>query len=275
MPTAAQYGMALPADADMIRNGASAIRQNATATATALTDATYLKGNWPYSDANQATVEGRWNVPPATANAQPNFPPGPLSSGIFSARRFGSTAIIQEYQEATGHMRVFVRTLHPGNNSAYPPGWRMARPDAAVSNAVGRVVTVWDAVNNREQMIYGDTGVRNISSLLAERIGGAVWLTRFGNTVSVVLTDVLIQTEGTRENPLEAQEMALLPSGFRPRTWSHFSTSPHVANEPRGVLFKADGILRVYNPRPDVQLQGTFSFYTHEPWPTSLPGIPA
>lgn len=269
MPTAAQYGMALPADADMMKNGAAAIRQNADAAAAALTDATFMKGNWPYADANQAVTEGRWNIAASNANAQPNMPPWTLSAGVISARRFGASVVVQEYQEVTGYMRVFARSLNPSNGTVYAPGWRIVRPDASVSNAVGRTVTVWDAVNNREQMIYGDTGLRNITSLLPERLNGSIWLSRFGSTVSVTFTDLLLVSgPALRESPL-------LPSGFRPRAWSHFSTSPHADRTARGVLFKADGVVRLYDLTDTAQLQGTFAFYTNEPWPAALPGTPA
>lgn len=133
-----------------------------------------------------------------------------------------------------------------------------------IDQSVGRVVRVWDYLNNREQIIYGDTGLRNIGALLEiASTAGTVQISRSAQGVTVTLAGVAPSANGS-------DILMTLPSGFRPA---------------RTIFFYASGItelsqitqygkVQLYNWTKGLPIYGTATFQTSDPWPASLPGTP-
>ena len=151
------------------------------------------------------------------------------------------------------------------NSSIWDP-WRFMPTQRVDQNAnVGRTIYTWDDINNREQLIYGDTGIREISSLLANGwTASSIKLSRVGHIVDVNISDLVTGTSTT---------VAQLPSGFRPPTALPVMGRP-ASNTDVPCYGTLDGsgnigliVGRTFNAR---SFQATFR--TTDAWPTSLPG---
>lgn len=148
-----------------------------------------------------------------------------------------------------------------------------------VANTAGRTAYAWDAVNNRQQLIYGDTGWRSIP-LAPGVTTGQILVRRNLNRVSVRLVGVM---------PISTSRNigAAPPSGFMPSDGgvpgSNFVTGLVIA----GASITSDwhridvyrfaiqwqGDIRTgWNTVPAEALGGQIDYLTDDPWPTSLPG---
>lgn len=133
----------------------------------------------------------------------------------------------------------------------------------AVSETAGRVVKVWDPINQREQLLRGDTGIRDIASLIKAdyTVGGECFLTREGSMVHVAFNSLSRAVAGTGNIPV-----IVLPPGFTPITNIYGSTF-------RGnrCALQKSGNIYITDPTISVDYLD-FTFRTTDPWPTSLPG---
>lgn len=140
-----------------------------------------------------------------------------------------------------------------------------------ISQDAGRVITAWDYVNHREQMIYGDTGMRDVTSLITNHVSGKLLMQRTGNVVIVHFNDIMTS------HPEAAgwTKLATIPSGFRAAVSSdQMSTYPDATRQRRRqVNYYGDVSVSNYNPNtPQI---GTAVYTTRDPWPATLPGVPA
>lgn len=129
-----------------------------------------------------------------------------------------------------------------------------------INQDAGRTITAWDYVNHREQLIYGDTGWRKVAeNIHVRRDGNTVWLHIYG----------AIGTSGENKD-LDA---AILPTGFRPRfhtqdTYEQGSTIKRLSN-------LTSGQVRLYAHAGGGWTTAADSWTTTDPWPATLPGVPA
>lgn len=131
-----------------------------------------------------------------------------------------------------------------------------------IDQTAGRVVKVWDHLNNREQIIYGDSGLRDVSELLTvARSAGTLHLSRSTQVVTLTIN-------GLKPSATGSDIIAIMPSGFRPA---------------RTVFFQAEGVsamgqvtqygnTQLYDWVKDIPIFGTVTFITADPWPPTLPG---
>lgn len=151
-----------------------------------------------------------------------------------------------------------------GIPAAVAAGWEGRRP-YTLEQTAGRVVKVWDYLNNREQIIYGDTGARDITALLSvPTSGGFVYVHRHAQmvTLSVEALKLLTSSLGV---------ITVLPSGFRPARTAYFQLE-EVSLRGQVTIY---GNVQLYNWRQELPIYGTVTFPTSDPWPATLPGKPA
>lgn len=143
----------------------------------------------------------------------------------------------------------------------------LGRREYTVNETAGRTVTVWDYLNGREQLIYGDTGWRNISSLLASgNYAANVWIRRQRNEVTVNMQDV---TTGAG-----LVTLFTLASGYRPDNPSVRAGIISDGNNSR-VVSPFGSSFRLMSMPGSGFWAGSVTFTTNDPWPTSLPGVAA
>lgn len=177
--------------------------------------------------------------------------------------------VFQEYhvQAAGGPQRVFYRRFFDGGSWT---AWA-AFTETRVSEAAGRAIYAWDATNHREQMIYGDTGWRDVSSLLVNGWKGIVHMRR-------TLHDVKLQIVSLSAAEATSGTFMVAPTGFQlgltslgnVRGFVFSNTNPITM---RSVNISGSATVSVTQyTTADVQLLGSFEWSTHQPWPTVLPG---
>lgn len=164
------------------------------------------------------------------------------------------------------------RTFYRRNKSlgVWNP-WR-AYNSTRVDQTAGRVIYQWDDLNNRDQLIYGDTGWRDVTSLfpVGKVTAGTVWIRRIGYQLHLSFNDTTFGGQSSIGN------ITLnLPSGFR------FTTPfPGIAFAMAGGQSNSYHI-RIDNGYPGLVLQQVSSgtwlrsehcWATDDPWPTTLPG---
>lgn len=144
-----------------------------------------------------------------------------------------------------------------------------------VSEAAGRTVSVWDFLNNREQLIYGDTGARNITSLFTGLVGGSVIIRRTAQSVEVDFQAVMLPN-GSSIGFVDLG--AAIPAGFRPPRSKDFNIPARTSAESSTIgsaRFDETGKAYIYRYTDGEFIRVSAVWMTNEPWPTSLPGSPA
>lgn len=144
--------------------------------------------------------------------------------------------------------------------------WDGRRP-YTIDQTAGRVITVWDYLNNREQMIYGDTGDRDISALLVNATGRVV-ISRAGNTVTLDIMAVV-----PTSNLASGAVFITIPAGFRPAVRRDLPLPTNAtASSSRSMYILDSGAIGVWAPATTDSYRISLSYRTANPWPTSLPG---
>lgn len=137
-----------------------------------------------------------------------------------------------------------------------------------VDQSAGRAIYAWDDVNGREQLVWGDTGVRRIESLFTNGWTASIAaLRREGAVVTLGLYSVnpAAQTAAAAVN---------IPAGFRPGPYGGNIGIPAQTNSAVSwIMLSAAGDLMP--PTTGVSAQGfihILTWITGDTWPTSLPG---
>lgn len=174
-------------------------------------------------------------------------------------------AILQRFNPVFGVASgkvIYQRTLFSG---AWTP-WH-AFNSTRTDQTAGRAIYQWDDLNNREQLIYGDTGWRNIAPLLVDGtiVGNGLNIRRVGYWVDITVN----AWKPGKTGP--SALLAELPNGFRT-----INTREIVARQGTSIV----------HPQMDYLLSGitvnsadatnavsfTYGFSTRDQWPTTLPG---
>lgn len=133
-----------------------------------------------------------------------------------------------------------------------------------VKETAGRTVHIWDHINQREQMIYGDTGLRKLTpNALFTDTGQEVTVSRQGSIVSV--TGWRLAAPST---PAGETVVVNLPLGFRPHNLSRFAGNTF---RDKFMAVSGNGDVTITAPSEPVD-HFNVTFRTVDPWPTSLPG---
>lgn len=152
-------------------------------------------------------------------------------------------------------------------------------PEHRVDQTAGRAMYAWDPLNNREQLIYGDTGWRNIAEMLvngwAVGAGGAIGLRRVGSTVRLSLRN--LDPAAATHNTF----LAGIPNAFKPRT--NNVRLPLAIRQGESATVMSSVVVRSYEsdaqtPRAmgvigDQYTAVDVMWDTIATWPSTLPGV--
>lgn len=202
------------------------------------------------------------------ANNYPVVAPGVLT--VYE--RVAGTSLVQNYQTITGTLsyeaRVFYTRVLQGG--VWSP-WR-AYASSRVDQTAGRVIYQWDDLNNREQLIYGDTGIRRVETDFKNGWTASIAsLRRVGNVVTMGVYNI---------NPTArtADIAYTVPTGFRPAAYGGNIAFP-VSHTTAGTAFTQ--ITSVGDMYPNVSAISANGYIcvgnwtTADSWPTTLPGTAA
>lgn len=145
-------------------------------------------------DLNTVQTPGAYRQPTASfANTTNNYPVN--NSGIlevFNQNASNPLALVQRYTPVWGNQNgkiFYTRTLTGAAWSAWS-----AFPYQRVDATIGRVVYIWDPAQNKEQMIFGDTGWRKLSpgsDIFPTLTGGFISYRRELQTVHLVAENAI------------------------------------------------------------------------------------
>jgi hypothetical protein len=216
------------------------------------------------TDLNTVTTAGiYWQSNGGGATPALNYPA--LVRGFLEVFQMNATYIVQRYTNQNPVV-FWERTLSSGT---WGP-WK-AFTSQRVDQTAGRAIYTWDDVNNREQLIYGDTGWRNVSTLLLNGwtladANSHVSINRQGGLVTLRL-------RGLVRGGATATQFLAMPSGFgayggsQSLLASEGGASVSSYDIDGGGIYRPLGQADTYAPR-SVEIV----WRTTVAWPTTLPG---
>ncbi len=218
-------------------------------------------------DINTYRTPGRYRIQ-AAATASAGLPVA--TAGVLDV--FSVTGVNNATQEftpfagsATSRKGFYRRTA--ANSGATWDAWQFFS-GLRVDQVAGRAIYAWDDINAREQMIYGDTGWRDISSLLENGWLGNVSVRRTGLAV-------WMRFEGIDPSKQTSQLPIRLPVGFRGGSIGNERFELHNALNPAGMFrgyAQNNGLVYVIASGAAGLLYGSVQMTTADSWPTALPG---
>jgi hypothetical protein len=206
----------------------------------------------------------------ANATLLQNYPVA--SSGILHVDEriapANGLSILQTYYPFTGssgvNPRQFYRRYLVANTTWGPWESYVAQ---RVDQTAGRAIYTFDTINQREQLIYGDTGWRDITTAFGGGVGGALYLRRANSQVSLQMAGFQMATaipNGTA--------ISNLPVGFRPTVNSYYPLIHGASRNSRSFYMGANGTGGFNNAFADENYSSLIQWSTIDAWPTSLPG---
>lgn len=213
-----------------------------------------------------------YNVQTTDATLALHYPQEGVGGIVLSYERMGTASGLQEYWPAASASRgsLFFRRIRV--NTAWQP-WKVYGSQR-VDNTAGRAVYTWDDIANREQLIYGDSGWRDVTALVSPTYTATkVTLRRVGMQVTLNFDGLKSTTETGNSTFMN------MPAGFGT------DLTNGLGNLRYGLATELSGANpRIISPEPNssgmrflsyttgVALHGSLIYYTRDPWPTSLPG---
>ena len=140
--------------------------------------------------------------------------------------------------------------------------------DSAATTGAIRWVKTSGAGNTGWLVDYGDTGWRNVSSLLPSGWSGVIAISRAQNRVTIIGSNVRPATTGTTG-------ILDLPAGFRPARKTNGVADEAGAYRPIFALNFAPYKLEIRNvAAANSWMDFSITYVTNDAWPASLPGTP-
>lgn len=201
----------------------------------------------------------------AAANSTPlnNYPEASL--GVLLVYEVTATTHLEQefrpfwFSPTTRHASVFYRRQFV---SGVWSAWKVY-PSNRVSETAGRAIYQWDNINHREQLIYGDTGLRNLEAEIINGWTATIFkVRRIGYEVTMYFYNVSPAAQ-------TGASMWTIPVGFRPpsavTTMSGTLTGGNVqmtsiAVQPYTSASSATGTVQLVK------------YATLDAWPATLPG---
>jgi len=165
-------------------------------------------------------------------------------------------------QNEQGSGRVFYRRVYYAG-TWYP--WK-AYTSQRVDQSAGRAIYAWDNLNNREQLVYGDTGWRDVKALTINGWSStSLLIRRVGSAVSLVGSVSATAATSDHYMPLQA--------GFAPAAGGYHGVASSTAVPP---VFRPLGTDGTNHYVTSGGTSGTYNiqanYMTVSSWPTTLPG---
>lgn len=205
---------------------------------------------------------------PTVGNATPANSYPVAAAGILEVfQSSGASNVLQRYTPHSGVGVIRGIYIRRSSNGVWA-SWQFLARQQVIDDAAGRRIITWDDVNNRDQLLYGDTGFRNIG--ITENppyTGGLIILRRVGSIVQLAITDLILKS-GITGNI----EMSLIPSGFRANVQGE-GLNAYSAERNRLIAIAGVSTFRISAvTAATARVSATMQWMTSDPWPSVLPG---
>lgn len=230
------------------------------------------------SDLNEILTPGTYRQTDLTGTVGTLLRNYPYASAFGEMRVYSTTPteVVQEftpqsYSTAIDGRRFYRRAKSNGAWAA----WR-AYNSTRVDQTAGRVIYQWDDLNYREQLIYGDTGWRNVRGLFEavcaangltyaniagfsdpaiRRVGSTIYY-RIGVNITGALANVDFRT-------------AMQPAGFKTDQIENWQMPASMTGSAGVIHFSPANYIRFWTAGNQTFIM---SLSTTDAWPTTLPG---
>lgn len=172
---------------------------------------------------------------------------------------------------------AIIESFSPITKGTGSPEGKVAAPvgsiytDTTATTGAIRWIKSSGSGNTGWKVEYGDTALRNISSLIANAAGGLT-LSRVGSTVFLNGKNIIPSSDLTSGNSF----ISALPLGFRPMERRDFALAATLGSSTSRSAFQfATGSIGVWAPSTSDKYSFQLSWQTSDTWPTTLPGTPA
>lgn len=160
----------------------------------------------------------------------------------------------------------------PGDTVAEARLAALETAKVTIDNTVGRRAFAWDAANSRQQMIYGDTGFRSITSLANGFVSGAITLRIKGGWAQMIFDDCRFSFTGTQHDIFLAGTSGI--TSVVPLTGLGQGVLESTSDGGCRITAFSSGRVAIYGTSSNGFFTGSVMWATDRPWPTSLPGTP-
>jgi len=218
-------------------------------------------------DLNDVTTAGAYRQPAGPSATLARNYPYAGNSGVLEVFDFnGSAGYMQRFTTnggASGDMRGFYQRRK--TNSTTWGAWQyIARQ--RVDTTAGRAIYTWDDISGRDQLVYGDTGLRNVTADIAGAAATGLQLRRVGQLVELSIDTLTVSASGT-------VTFYTLPTGFRPAgTRRNVISATGGPSAGRNLLTNTSGTVVLGAAVTGETYNTSLTFFTSDPWPTTLPG---
>jgi hypothetical protein len=223
------------------------------------------------NDLNTITTDGVYRQNSGgNATLLLNYPQAGVLGVLYVTQSSTASWMMQEFHMngTPNQARAFYVRVNAGGT--WQP-WR-AYYSNRIDQTAGRAIYQWDDLNGREQIVYGNTGARDISTLmnanwtLVNTPNGIATVQRINNTVTLILNRLTRTSSGIT--------VLTLPAGFRPVSDARGACGT-VAATPimhSFVLWASGGLDFEASVPAGGGVNLTHTYMTNDPWPTTLPG---
>ena len=171
---------------------------------------------------------------------------------------------------------AIIESFSPITKGSGSPEGKVAAPvgsvytDTAATTGAIRWIKTSGTGSSGWKVEYGDTGWRDITSLIPEVTSGTVRVMRNNGMAYLSFSSTKFTTTSSGLNLSR-----MIPQGFRidDGGFTYFPFSQDVSPQPTTLRIDRYGHVYLYNVK-DTTVSGMFS-WPASTWPTSLPGIPA
>ena len=199
------------------------------------------------------------------ATTASNYPKTGLT-GVLEVIARDANVVVQRYSPIDGTWGVAPYYIRVSLSGSQWSGWRVFNP-TRVDQTAGRAIYQWDDLNNREQIIYGDTGWRELSaSLLNGWTASSLMVRRYGNLVTMKIFN-LDSSAATNDT------FFLPPSGWTRAHGAGVLLFPKTSSSVAYLTLASTGC--TFTGRSGVYGTGGYtevSWTTDGAWPNILPG---
>ena len=219
------------------------------------------------TDLNAIVTAGQYRQPGTTNATLANNYPLAGANGFLDVYVLATGSVVQRFQpfgaQAENVQGFYQRRL---NGGSWGPWAHYSKN--RIDSTAGRALYVWDEVNAREQLVYGDTGARGIGDIL---LNG--WTANTAAEVTVRRQGSVVTLNAKMGANVATNDLFFtLPTGWRPRTQDqHVISGAHSSGAYKYARARWDGNLYVdYTTTGTVYVGGAWN--TTDAWPTTLPG---
>lgn len=208
----------------------------------------------------------------ANVTTAKNYPITLNATAVMQVYMVSSSNVIQQFEFVLGNpaRRLFWQRSTSDTGATWS-SWVVFR-SGRLDHTAGRAFYIWDETNNRDQLIYGDTGSRDVTTALLDATkwdGGQLKIRRVG-------WEVELRGLALNNNAAAVGDVTIfsvqLPSGFRNQ-----HTLTGLANSSTGlqraILAFTGTQLTISGVTSGYNSDFTLKWQTLDAWPTTLPGI--